>query len=180
MRHSLRLVLLASAVSAFALFQTGCATSAEHKTATPLATEDAAQQAQLKSFEAFLDKNPSLEKELRIHSADITSEEFLRQHPTWREFSSAHPDLPPALQNEKRFLLHRALVRLAGNYKLERHSLARLDEFLDAHPAILAELEADPTLIVNMNFQLKHPTLAEFLEKHPGLSSAFYQNQDKK
>jgi phage-related protein len=52
---------------------------------------------------------------------------------------------------------------------ITRGELARLDNFLDAHPEIERDLDRNPRLIDDPQFLATHPELDEFLKNHPGV-----------
>jgi hypothetical protein len=147
---------------------------------TPVSTQDPKQKAQLAQLENFFDQNPAIEKALRQNIDRGNDAAFQQEYPAWKKFESQQPGVMVTLKAEDRFLLHRALVRMAGNSRLEMRSLRRLDHFLDEHGDIQAALAANPSLLFAADFQVKYPQFAQFLDINPDLSSAFYQNAGKK
>jgi hypothetical protein len=65
---------------------------------------------------------------------------------------------------------------MTGNLPLEARHLQRLDSFLEAHPAIQAGLEANPARLIDGDFLVRNPTLADFFYKHPDLYTVFFDN----
>jgi hypothetical protein len=49
------------------------------------------------------------------------------------------------------------------------HAVGKMDNYLDSHPGVARQLQANPSLIDNKNFVANHPGLHEFLENHPNV-----------
>jgi S1-C subfamily serine protease len=49
------------------------------------------------------------------------------------------------------------------------HLLKAFEKFLDAHPAIAADINKDAALVDDPDYLAKHPELKDFLNAHPGL-----------
>jgi S1-C subfamily serine protease len=49
------------------------------------------------------------------------------------------------------------------------HQLKAFEKFLDAHPAIAADINKDAALVDNPDYLATHPELKDFLNAHPGL-----------
>jgi len=63
-----------------------------------------------------------------------------------------------------------------GDNDTTRWQIARMDEFLDAHPEIAESLRRDPSLINNQQFIQGHPALQDFLQQHSGIREEFTEN----
>jgi len=57
-----------------------------------------------------------------------------------------------------------------------RAELANFDRFLDSHPDVGRQLEANPSLVTDQNYLNQHPDLAEFLEDHDQLRAQIDAN----
>src|SRR5437588_12286791 len=55
------------------------------------------------------------------------------------------------------------------NPDITRQELANFDRFLDTHPEIAKQLQANPSLINNPEWVENHPDLRAFLASHPGV-----------
>src|SRR5438445_1200531 len=55
------------------------------------------------------------------------------------------------------------------NPDITRQELANFDRFLDTHPEIAKQLQANPSLINNPEWVENHPDLRPFLASHPGV-----------
>src|SRR5438128_3083674 len=62
------------------------------------------------------------------------------------------------------------VTRQAANPDLTRQQVATFDQFLDSHPQIAQQLQANPSLINNAEFLEGQPQLQAFLTSHPELS----------
>jgi hypothetical protein len=76
------------------------------------------------------------------------------------------------LKAEQRFLMHRALARIARG-PLLKDEVRQLDRFLDQHPEVLRPLEKRPALIADSAFLSSHAEFGSFLTNHPALFTAF-------
>lgn len=181
-----RLALACALASLTLLFQAGCSTAASPPTPlaanpTPVLSTDTAVRLELLQLDTFLDTkaNLALESALRQNSSRIGENTTLPDAPSWNQFAAGRPALRSALGAEPRFLLHRALARMTGRLPLERTNLRLLGQFLDAHPAIEREIEANPALLVDQDFLILHPSLAAFFGQHPDLFSVFNANASR-
>ena len=62
------------------------------------------------------------------------------------------------------------------NPDLTRQQVATFDQFLDSHPQIAQQLQANPSLINNAEFLEGQPQLQAFLTSHPELSEELKEN----
>ena len=62
-------------------------------------------------------------------------------------------------------MLAMALPRVAA----AQYHESRLDNFLDSHPKIKADLSSNPDLIYDKHYRHKHPELQEFMQEHPNV-----------
>jgi hypothetical protein len=170
---------LGLAVSLFALASLTWTARAEStatepaKLPVPILTTDEKIQADLNSLNQFLDTNPQVEDTLRANVDKATDAAFLKLNPAWDQHLKLRPDTIEALRVERGFLLHRALARMART-PLMRDEVAQFDAFLDKNPAILRSLERNPRLIRDGAFLTDNHALADFLDTHSALSTAFF------
>jgi hypothetical protein len=73
----------------------------------------------------------------------------------------------------------RAVGRLARG-KLLRKDIVDLDKYLDTHDAVRDALQKRPNQIVQSDFLIAHPSLAKFMEDHPGLSTVLLERADQR
>jgi hypothetical protein len=70
------------------------------------------------------------------------------------------------------FLLWPFTIGLSADKQAKReshHQLKAFEKFLDAHPAIAADINKDAALVDDPDYLAKHPELKDFLDAHPGL-----------
>ncbi|HLW82521.1 MAG TPA: hypothetical protein VKS20_10830 [Candidatus Acidoferrales bacterium] len=63
-----------------------------------------------------------------------------------------------------------------ANPDLTRGEVASMDQFLDSHPDIAKQLQANPSLINNVSYLSKHPALRAFLSDHAQVREEFTEN----
>jgi hypothetical protein len=134
---------------------------------------------ELLNLDKVLERNPALEEKLRLDIDQILDAKYRANNPDVDALLKSRPAVAPALAKERRFLLHRAVMRMA-HAPVVRRDIVQLDEFLDAHSDIQRALEKKPRQIVDANFLVAHPSLAQFFEKHPALSTALLESADKR
>src|SRR5437660_4530220 len=61
------------------------------------------------------------------------------------------------------------------NPDITRQELANFDRFLDTHPEIAKQLQANPSLINNPEWEENHPELRAFLASVPGVREAIQE-----
>ncbi len=54
--------------------------------------------------------------------------------------------------------------------------VANFDKFLDNHPDIAKELQANPVLVNDEEFREHHPRLREFFQNHPGVREELHEH----
>ena len=59
---------------------------------------------------------------------------------------------------------------------MSRQQIVGLDQFLDNHPEIAAQLQKNPSLVNNKDFIQDHPDLQHFLQQHPEVREDLSQN----
>jgi hypothetical protein len=153
--------------------------AAANATAPIILSTDEMVKVELLNLDKVLEADPKLEEKLRLNLDQLLDAKYRANNPDVDALLRSRPAVVPALAKERRFLLHRAIVRMA-HAPVVRRDIVQLDEFLDAHLDIQRALEKRPRQIVESSFLIAHPTLAQFFEKHPGLSTALLENAEKR
>jgi hypothetical protein len=146
---------------------------------TPIISADDAVQKELLTLDRLLDTNPKLEETLRNNLDQLTEQAFRAKNPEVDALLKRQPNLARALKTERHYFVHRAVARIANTRVLRADAVA-LDKFLSAHPDIAKALAKRPGQIVEPDFLIKNPQLADFFEKHPALSSVLLKRAEKK
>lgn len=114
----------------------------------------------------YLDEHPEVARQLAQDPRLIDNPQFRANHPGLDRYLAAHPGIRTELQHHPdRFM--------TDEWKYQRwegrgpHPLANTDNYLDHHPEVAQQLNADPRLIDNRQYVDSHPGLHEFLESHP-------------
>lgn len=145
------------------------------KVATPVVSSDAAVQKSLADLDQLLDaSNAKFEETLRQNVERLEDTEFRQGHPEIDVALKQQPGIVPALKLERHFLIHRYVVRHARG-PLMRPDILALDEFLNAHPDIRMALDKEPSQLMASSFLVAHPSLGDFFEHHPGLSTVLLE-----
>ena len=115
----------------------------------------------------YLDEHPEVARELGRDPRLVDNPLFRANHPGLDAYLAAHPGVRTELQRHPdRFM--------TDEWRRERwedgrgpHPLANTDRYLDQHPEVAQQLNANPRLIDNRQFVDSHPGLHEFLATHP-------------
>lgn len=126
----------------------------------------------LREFDRFLDHHPLLEADLRLDPTRSRDSAYLQKNPDLVEFLAANPDVPVGLKIYPRYFLYRALLRQASE-ALRYSEVGQLKEVLDQEPALEQALARNPEAIRESVFVQTHPSLRDFLTRHPTLGEAF-------
>lgn len=119
------------------------------------------------ALDQFLDAHPDIAAALRANPELINDQNFLGQHNDFKDFCDAHPGVRQDLgRNRGQF----------ENWFRNRPALAKMDQFLEAHPNVDLQLRQNPSLITNEAFLNDDPGLRDFLNSNPGVKQAFDQN----
>src|SRR3989454_105491 len=131
---------------------------------------------ELANFDRFLDTHPEIAKQLQANPSLINNPEWVENHPDLRAFLASHPGVREEIQETPRFFMERERrfensENRPGNPNpdITRQELANFDRFLDTHPEIAKQLQANPSLINNPEWVENHPDLRAFLASHPGV-----------
>jgi len=139
--------------------------------ATPIVSSDKAVQKTLADFDRLLDaSNPKIEEIFRQNASHLEEAEFRKSNPEIDVMLKQQPEIVPALRVERHFLLHRYIAHRAHG-PLLRADVVALDEFLAAHPDIRQALNHHPSQILESGFLIANPSLGEFFDQHPSLST---------
>jgi hypothetical protein len=115
------------------------------------------------AFDQFLEAHPDIDQALRANPDLIYDQGFLGKNSDLKNFCDAHPGLRQDMD------ANRAQFR---DWFRNRRDLAAMGEFLDSHPDIAKQLEANPSLIDNKSYLQNHTQLQEFLSSHPQMEGA--------
>jgi hypothetical protein len=115
----------------------------------------------------YLDEHPEVAQQLSRDPRLVDNPHYLATHPGLDSYFASHPGVRTELQSHPdRFM--------TDEWKHERwengrgpHPLANTDRYLDQHPEVAHQLNADPRLIDNRQYVDNHPGLHEFLATHP-------------
>ncbi|MGB6075938.1 MAG: hypothetical protein WBG29_09905 [Candidatus Acidiferrales bacterium] len=119
------------------------------------------------AFNQFLDAHPGIEQALRANPDLIYDQGFLGKNGDLNDFCNAHPGLRQDMD------ANRAQFR---DWFRNLRELAAMGKFLDSHPDITKQLEANPSLIDNKSYLQNHTQLQEFLSSHPQVEEAADRN----
>lgn len=86
------------------------------------------------------------------------------------------PDQSQQDQSQQRSQGDQQRDRDNPNPDLRRQQLAEMDQFLDKHPEVDAQLKKQPDLILNQTYLSQHPDLQTFLNDHPQVKEEFREN----
>jgi len=152
--------------------------------------------AQFQDLDNFMDAHPDMAKQLEANPSLIGDKGYLKAHPDLAAFLQSHPNLaqdwrshpqaammglasvdaaetrPPAKTGPSRpgpTSTGATGPHMTGP-QLSRAQLNALDSFMDSHPAIAKQLEANPSMINSQDYLKAHPELAAFLQSHPNLA----------
>jgi hypothetical protein len=137
---------------------------------------------QVATFDEFLDSHPQIAQQLQANPSLVNDAEFLEGHPALQTFLTNHTELREELRENPAFFMQRerqfetAENRRNPNPDLTRQQVATFDQFLDSHPQIAQQLQANPSLINNGEFLEGQPQLQTFLTSHPELREELKEN----
>jgi len=138
---------------------------------------------QVATFDQFLDQHPDIDRQLKANPSLINDADFVEDHPELGQFLASHKDVSEELKEnpgdfmrrEQRF--DRAENRAQNpNPDVTRKEVASFDRFLDKHPDIDKQLDANPGLVNDENFLKNHHELRAFLKDHPEVREELREN----
>ncbi len=153
---------------------------------------------QLRAMGQFLVSHPDIQKQLAANPALIDDHNFLESHPQLLDFLNNHADVRNAFHQDPRLFMNlEARFQGTEGYRVENNDdsrgmnpdsrrnpnpdltqgeVASTDQFLDAHPDIEKQLEANPSLINNAKYLNDHPQLRDYLNNHAQVREEFTEN----
>ncbi len=120
---------------------------------------------EVKTFDAFLDAHPDIDKELMAHPRLADDPKYIEAHPALHDFLNDHPRVSAALESKPVRTMEKEETPTPAF-----HEIKELDAFLDEHPVIDDLLREHPALADNPDFIKDHPEYADFLADHPGVA----------
>lgn len=130
-------------------------------------------------MDQFLDDHKNIEKDLNSNPSLMNDTKYLDHHKDLRSFLDSNPRLREEAQENPRYFMDREARfdargdaqadRLARNPNpdLTRGELQNFDGFLDSHPDISKQLDANPSLINDSGYLKANPDLQTYLTQHP-------------
>jgi hypothetical protein len=114
----------------------------------------------------------------------ILNQTYLSQHQDLQAFMNEHPQLKEEFRENPNYFMYRENRYDAAtsgrstfsNPDLRRQQLAEMDQFLDKHPDVDAQLKKQPDLILNQTYLNQHKDLQAFVNDHPQLKEEFREN----
>jgi hypothetical protein len=164
------LAALALVIASAVRGQTDTSKTAAKPVAVPIVTTDPSAQKALEELNQTLDSDPKLDALMSKHIDELTDAEFRQNNPSVDILLKQKPEILPALKIERHFLIHRYIARIARG-PLLLPDIVALDGFLTLHTDLRKALEREPSRIVDDDFLVAHPSLANFFDQHPSLST---------
>lgn len=125
------------------------------------------------AFDRYMDSQPDVATQVRQKPWLLTNYDYLQSHPDLNAFLQARPQLRAEIsQNPSTFIQMEDRLDQPGG----KRDLSELDQFLDTHRDIAAQLHEKPWLATNYDFLQSHPDLKTFLQNHPQLQTEIGQN----
>ena len=173
--YHLGVLALATAMSIF-----GMAGSIK---ALPADSDSGISRTELGRLDLFLDSHPDIAQAFEKNPSLATNKDFVNDNPAWKAFLEDHPGIRTNLKTdssafmraEDRFEAAEARADLAPKEAM-RDRLGSFDSFLDQHPAIAKQLEANPSLIKDKAYVTAHPELETFLKDHSAIRENLQDN----
>ena len=141
---------------------------------------------ELASMDQFLDKNPSIERDLWRNPSMMSNAQYLQAHPELQVFLNQHPEVKEEIAENPRYFMQRESryeaqeparrVNTNPNPDLNRQEIATMDQFLDRNQNIDQDLRRNPGLVNNAEYLEAHPQLQSFLSQHPGVKEEITEN----
>jgi phage-related protein len=137
---------------------------------------------ELASMDQFLDKNPSIERDLWRNPSMLSNAQYLEAHPELQAFLNQHPNVKEEIAENPRYFMQRenrfeARERPVNpNPDLNRQEISTMDQFLDRNQNIDQDLRRNPGLVNNAEYLEAHPQLQSFLNQHPNVKEEITEN----
>ena len=148
--------------------------------------------AEVTTFDAFLDSNPAIARDLSRNPALIDNPAYVARHPELQKLLSQNPGIRGESKENPQTLsmavarydrltgtpeaVRPASVTVAARDRSGIGSVAAFDGFLDRNPDIAEQLRAHPEMIASAEFRTANPTLATFLNTHPAVANQISKN----
>lgn len=136
-------------------------------------------QAEVARMDQFLDDHQNIEKDLNKNPSLLNDTKYLDHHKDLQSFLNSNPRVREEAQENPRYFMDRetrfdvredsrdsSLAR-NPNPDLTRGELVNFDGFLDSHPEISRQLDANPSLINDSGYLRANPELQAYLTQHP-------------
>ena len=141
------------------------------KVPTPVISSDETVKKNLAELDRLLDIPGSKLEEILLKNMERIEEESAQKNiPELEMVMKEQPWIVPTLRAERHFLLNRYIARRARG-PLLRPDVVALDKFLAEHRDIRRALNRNPSQIVESDFLIANPSLADFFTQHPNLST---------
>jgi hypothetical protein len=118
----------------------------------------------------YLSEHPEVAQQLASDPALADNPQFMANHPGLEQYLANHPQVRADLRQHPNMFMSRE-DQLNGWHEPYNPNaprpLANTDQYLDQHPEVAQQLNADPRLIDNRQYVDNHPGLHEFLTTHP-------------
>jgi dsDNA-binding SOS-regulon protein len=140
---------------------------------------------ELSTFDQFLDKHPDIDKQLTANPSLINNKDFVEDHPELGKFLVDHKEIREEIKENPINFMHReqrfdnAENRTRNpnpNPDVTGKEVAGFDHFLDKHPDLDKQLEANPGLVNDQSFLKHHHDLRAFLQDHPEIREELNEN----
>ena len=138
---------------------------------------------ELASFDVFLDQHPDIDRQLRENPSLINNADFVQDHPELGDFLASHKEISEEIKENPTDFMRRerrfdnAENRMHNlNPDVTRKEIASFDHFLDKHPDIDKQLDANPGLVNDQKFLDHHHDLRAFLKDHPEVREELHEN----
>jgi hypothetical protein len=115
----------------------------------------------------YLDEHPEVARQLGHDPRLVDNPNYLATHPGLDSYLAAHPGVRTELQQHPDRFMSDEWKRNRFENGSGAHPLASTDHYLDQHPEVEQQLNADPRLVDNRQYVDSHPGLQEFLNTHP-------------
>jgi hypothetical protein len=153
----------------------------------PADNDSGISRTELGRLDLFLDSHPDVAKALQANPALATNTDFLATHPAWKTFLEDHADIRQGLTANSTALMNQENRFDAAEAKSEgapktppkpsmSDQFRSFDAFLDQHPAITKQLEANPSLIKDKSYLNDHPELVAFLKNNAAIRDSLANN----
>jgi len=137
-------------------------------------------QAQLESFDRFLDGHPEINGNVRKDPALLENDAYLKEHGPLKDFLDSHPGIREEVKaNPQAFMRGERTYQVGENRQDQAQArLEAFDQFLDQHHDLDQDLRRNPGLLNDDDYVKKHKDLEAFLGGHPGIREDVTQHAE--